>query len=518
MLDNTIMEQNKYNNNDYDATAMSSNFGSSQQPTGWFQGLFRKRSSLGSEQQQQGRWNNNRRLQHRHSSMADHNNTATTKKEPQKINRSRSLDMAAGDMERRQRQEEDDEAHYQAIRRPSIPTSIHQKISALDKYLDDDYSSTRSNNFDYEDQSVVSEVTLMTYSDEKANLIKEEFFKRMKRQTKTLTLDEKKALLMEIQQDAEEIFLSRHAEAQQQKKLRTVMQKQRRISQESNICWQDKEEGEEEKDGNKDGDASIEGEQQQQNMQQRIQSSLERRKNSLAESISSVMTAKHCNVSEKHIGNSHINNKANDAWEATTAPVSSNNNNINFNKYYAPESENKSEGGVGGWGKKRDENEDCIREEEEEEVCEGVVDDAHDHPEQDDQVGTIPQKQAPPPSDDASASTRPSIDDIIELKLLVANQQATIDTLSSKLHNLEILSTRRFDEEQSKVTKLENENHTLTKRLGECQQQLNITQHRLANSITAKYTNYQRRSSTGTATTVGSKSSSDTSSSGAITL
>ena len=134
MLDNTIMEQNKYNNNDYDATAMSSNFGSSQQPTGWFQGLFRKRSSLGSEQQQQGRWNNNRRLQHRHSSMADHNNTATTKKEPQKINRSRSLDVAAGDMERRQRQEEDDEAHYQAIRRPSIPTSIHQKISALDKY------------------------------------------------------------------------------------------------------------------------------------------------------------------------------------------------------------------------------------------------------------------------------------------------------------------------------------------------------------------------------------------------
>ena len=347
-------------NNYNDGTAKSSTVGSSQQPTGWFQGLFRKRSSLGSEQPQQGRWNN-RRLQRRHSAMADNNNTVAKEEEPQKINRSRSLDMAVEDKARRQRQDEEDEAQYQAIRRPSIPTSIHQRISALDKYLDDDYSSTRSNNnFDYEDQSVVSEVTLMTYSDEKANLIKEEFFKRMKRQTnKTLTLDEKKALLIEIQQDAEGIFLSRHAEIQQQKKRQTDIQKQRRISQDSNICWQDKEEVEE----NEDGDASIEGEQEQQNMQQRIQSSLERRKNSLAESFSSVMTAKHCNVSERHTG-CHINNKAN-AWEATTAPKSSNNNKINFNKYYAPVSNKEAESGVGGWGEKQDAA--CIHEVEEEE-------------------------------------------------------------------------------------------------------------------------------------------------------
>ena len=132
-------------------------------------------------------------------------------------------------------------------------------------------------------------------------------------------------------------------------------------------------------------------------------------------------------------------------------------------------------------------------------------------------MGTIPPQQAPTPHDDASTRTRPSIDDIIELKLLVANQQATIDTLSSKLHNLEILNTRRFDEEQSKVAKLEKENHTLTKRLGECQEKLNKSQQQ-QRLIATSYTNYQRRFSTGTATTVGSKSSSDTSSSGAITL
>ena len=113
--------------------------------------------------------------------------------------------------------------------------------------------------------------------------------------------------------------------------------------------------------------------------------------------------------------------------------------------------------------------------------------------------------------------TKLNISEMIQLKLLIANQQATIDTLSSKLHNLEILNTRRFDEEQSKVVKLEKENHTITKRLGECQEKLHKSQQQ-QRLIATSYTNYQRRFSTGTATTVGSKSSSDTSSSGAITL
>ena len=44
-----------------------------------------------------------------------------------------------------------------------------------------------------------------------------------------------------------------------------------------------------------------------------------------------------------------------------------------------------------------------LKEEEEEDVCEGVADAAHDHQEQDDHAGTIPPQQAPTPSDDASA-------------------------------------------------------------------------------------------------------------------
>lgn len=81
-----------------------------------------------------------------------------------------------------------------AIRRSSIPTSI-----CVDDELDE---GGEDHNYDLnkgDELSVVSEVTLMTYSEEKAGIIKEEFFKRLEEQQRDLTLEEKHKLFLEIQ-------------------------------------------------------------------------------------------------------------------------------------------------------------------------------------------------------------------------------------------------------------------------------------------------------------------------------
>ena len=85
-------------------------------------------------------------------------------------------------------------------RRPSIPSSIEE--NKLDT------------------ASIASEVTLMTYSDEKAKCIKEEFFKRMEQQTCKLSIEEKEALLREVQLEQEEKFerLKEIADDEQQQK------------------------------------------------------------------------------------------------------------------------------------------------------------------------------------------------------------------------------------------------------------------------------------------------------------
>ena len=67
-------------------------------------------------------------------------------------------------------------------------------------------------------------------------------------------------------------------------------------------------------------------------------------------------------------------------------------------------------------------------------------------------------------------SIRHGIDDVIELKILVANQQGTIDTLSTKLHNLDVLSKRTLQEEQSRIRQLEDEKLVLIKQLRECKE------------------------------------------------
>ena len=69
-----------------------------------------------------------------------------------------------------------------------------------------------------------------------------------------------------------------------------------------------------------------------------------------------------------------------------------------------------------------------------------------------------------------SHCTRARLDKMIQLKLLVAEQQATIDTLSSRLHNLELASQRqalRGDADASRIRALEEENRNLARRLAE---------------------------------------------------
>ena len=67
-------------------------------------------------------------------------------------------------------------------------------------------------------------------------------------------------------------------------------------------------------------------------------------------------------------------------------------------------------------------------------------------------------------------SIRHGIDDVIELKILVANQQETIDTLLTKLHNLDVLSKRTLQEEKSRIQQLEDEKLNLIKQLRECKE------------------------------------------------
>jgi len=72
------------------------------------------------------------------------------------------------------------------------------------------------------------------------------------------------------------------------------------------------------------------------------------------------------------------------------------------------------------------------------------------------------------------------ISEMIQLKLLIANQQATIDTLSTQLHNL-----RSTDSMVSRIHALEMENDILSKQLTACQES-NF-------DLRKKINNYQRR-------------------------
>jgi len=121
--------------------------------------------------------------------------------------------------------------HYQPLsqgRHPSIPTLIHGKILMQD--IDEECDEYV---YEYDDQlSIVSEITHMTYSAERAELVMEEFFRRMMEMQKSrskgnvetkLTLAEKETLLREIQQEQD----SKLKRMKQEEKGKTLLQQQR---------------------------------------------------------------------------------------------------------------------------------------------------------------------------------------------------------------------------------------------------------------------------------------------------
>jgi len=380
---------------------------------GWFRGLFRRRSVDPSLPQ-----NHHRRIERRHSTTCN-NNTTSLQHPP--VNRSRSLDLAHDTKQQEYHQQQQQQGGYRRpIRRPSIPweienTNYTNSNNKTDNLLDD---SLRSNT----DQSMVSEVTFMTYSDEKANIIKEEFFKRMNEyelsKKEELTYEEKKVLLQEISNNAEEILQNRI------KKKKEKPIRQRRISQESNIDW------------NTVDDSGTSGKDSPDMKEEQL---CVPKKKSLTESLTSIMTMKRRN---SICSNDDNNNKVNETWPSI----------VNSPQDYPRPSGADKKKKIGG------------------RINEGFQEEpqAWQHWQK---HATVSQKQASSPQDrqhDDTASTRVNIDEMIELKLLVANQQATIDTLSTKLHNLEIKCNQyqlKSNENESRMHKLEEEKRALSRQL-----------------------------------------------------
>ena len=119
-----------------------------------------------------------------------------------------------------------DEEEVEVIR-PSIPSIIPLKRSS--RHADDRYSGNSSSPLDDDGDdsseislsSLVSEVTLMTFSEEKAAMLKSEFLSRVQLETRTrpLSREEKVALLTEIQADQDKKFKT---EIQRQESKRSI--------------------------------------------------------------------------------------------------------------------------------------------------------------------------------------------------------------------------------------------------------------------------------------------------------
>ena len=384
---------------------------------GWFRGLFRRRSVDPSLSQ-----NHHRRIERRHS-LTCNNNTTSLQHPP--VNRSRSLDLVHDTRQQEYHQQQQQQGEYRRpIRRPSIPWEIENTNyinpkNKTDNLLDD---SLRSNT----DQSMVSEVTFMTYSDEKANIIKEEFFKRMNEyeisKKEELTYEEKKILLQEISNNAEEMLQNRI------KKKKIEKPRQRRVSQESNIDWNTVDDS---------GTSGKDGPDMKKDEQLCVP-----KKKSLTESLTSIMTMKRRN---SICSNDNDNNKVNEMWPSMVSSPPQD--------YPRPSGgDNKKK--IGG------------------RINEGFQEEPDEVAWQHWQNHAASRDRASPPQymqhNDDTVSTRINIDEMIELKLLTANQQATIDTLSTKLHNLEVKCNQyqsKLNEDESRMHKLEEENRALSRQM-----------------------------------------------------
>lgn len=280
-------------------------------------------------------------------------------------------------------------------------------------------------------QSAVSEVTLMTYSDEKVELLKKELVSRIRKCPKRLSIEERGELLREVQAEQQELigddangfFEKLHALRLQN--LQAQEESQRLILLELEKKQQSLDNGR----GNAallGGDAAGGGGGEQPRWRDRC---------SLAQSFTSTVTNKCNNESRRHLMMEGLKNEESGPSAIFTHAMS---------KYCNP-----------------------IRRQSE--VMNTVV-----HVESDQRVAPepVPEHQQPYTETEITntKNNNSMIDDIIELKLLVANQQATIDTLSSQNHNLELANRQLSRVEQSKSQHLAAENSHLTEQLKDCRE------------------------------------------------
>lgn len=349
-------------------------------------------------------------------------------------------------------------------RRPSIPSFVPLKNHGRHLSDDDNMGYNASAPLDDGDDfsrcsfsSLISELTLMTFSEEKAAMLKSEFLSRL--QTRQLSMEEKMALLNEIQSDQERKF---KMEMQRQEKKRSMErtrheffdrlnalrvrmcrdgdQQQPQMEGQNHISERDSSldragGGQYDQDGGVIAmtDSGAEHEEKEKGRQppcrrasmDRRRSGLNRRRSYLSNSDT---TEKRYNSNRSLLANSfgHQNEHMVAAAEVTAASMSSPNS----------DSESKS--------------------------CTSTI--------------------------KTNTTSRVHIEALIELKVEIANQQATIDTITAQLHNLDIVNSRllsSLSREESARKAADKSNEELTEQLKQCRErEVELRREIMASSLT----------------------------------
>lgn len=306
-------------------------------------------------------------------------------------------------------------------RRPSIPTSIYP----LDLEGDMDIEMDRHSGHSY-----ISECTMMTYSEERAEMIKKAFFQKI-RESKIdilrLSMEQKEALLRKVQEEQDERFK------------REKKEKRKKILEQVGCRPED--------------DTVVES-----TPQRKVAGVLASTFGPLKQSFGSIVSLPppRNNRDEKNQDNKNQGKNSKRRNRSCTLTTHNPDDNENHDN---------------------------------QEIVEGHEDTTEGAPPREAQEMTTtlhhqnghivwPQheefKESPTVAADEALSGsikhRACIDDIIELKLLVANQQATIDTLSSKLHNLQLANRQRTADTSPRSRDLEERNRRSSEALAECRE------------------------------------------------
>lgn len=251
--------------------------------------------------------------------------------------------------------------------------------------------------------SVTSELTFMTYSDERAQILKQRFIRRIQQEqvTRELSLAERKAILQELQEEQQ---------AEQQKKR-----------------WKS---------------VTSKNDSEQFKMQDQLPEQLEEHRRNTSHPYYEE-EEKSCSADVTEVEDEVMETKSNGCRRRRSISFSSK-----------------------ATTKRRNSNHDCSDSDEE------------PSEEETNSPSLIPDEleynhQASPPNWTQQSSAEADIEnigEIIKLKLLVANQQATMDTLSSKLHNMELANRQQENMDQSRIHSLEVENQCLAEQLNEYQE------------------------------------------------